>query len=268
VEQPSNADAGDPNAGTGDDASTSALANRGEARAVPKSVWVAALLTAAARFAPLPFLDDLIIGRIQRHLVAQALTHHGRTYDRRKVAALYEDPEGCVEGCLTLLVKLPLALLLFPIRKLWGIFQAIRGFSKDVADTLLLARCIDRSLSRGLLPEGGQDALLSAQAGAVRRAHYLALGATDLELLKSTLSRVLSKTGLPRLAQRLLKRVRRQDRDVNSPETLAAEEPELAARVAELDQALEQPELVALFEAFDARFDAALEQNLRQPQSG
>ncbi len=262
VAHPSSADASQPEPVASD------LALRGASAevAVPNSVWVAALLSAAARFAPLPFLDDLIIGRIQRHLVTQALARHGRSYDRRKVAALYEDPEGCLEGCLTWLVKLPLALILFPIRKLWGIVQAVRGFSKDVVDTLLLARCIDRSLARGLLADGSQERWLTSQATIVRRAHFLALGATDLQLLKSSLSQVLSRSGLPRQAQRLLRRVRRQDRDVNSPEALAAQAPELAAGVAELNQVLAQPELVALFVAFDERFDAALAQALHQAQ--
>ena len=81
-------------------------------RVIPRSVWVCALLSAAARFAPLPFLDDFIIGRIQRHLVATALKRHGRALDRHQVAPLYEDPQGCVAGCLSLLVELPLAILL------------------------------------------------------------------------------------------------------------------------------------------------------------
>ncbi|MEZ4373672.1 MAG: hypothetical protein R3B07_22820 [Polyangiaceae bacterium] len=235
-------------------------------RPVPRSVWVCALLSGAARFAPLPLLDDLIIGRIQRHLVATALRRHGRGLDRHQVAALYEDPEGCVAGCLTLLIELPLAILLFPIRKIWGIVKAIRGFSKDVADTLLLARCIDRSLERPLMVDGASAERLAFEAGAVRRAHFEAIAGTDLELLRRTLQGVFRRTGAPRLAQRLLRKVRRQDREVESPESLLESDPELESGVRELDQALQQGELQALFLAFDARFDAALERQLATPR--
>ncbi len=246
---------------------TTALATTGTpgARGVPRSVWVCALLSAAARFAPLPFLDDFIIGRIQRHLVATALTRHGRALDRRQVAALYEDPQGCVAGCLALLVELPLAILLFPIRKIWGILKAIRGFSKDVADTLLLARCIDRSLEGDMMTDGTSSERLAFEARAVRLAHFEALARTDLELLKSTLQGVLRRSGAPRLALRLLRKVRRQDREVEAPEPLLQGEPELQARVSELDQALQGDELQALFHAFDQRFDAALQRQLTAP---
>lgn len=233
--------------------------------AIPRSVWVCALLSAAARFAPLPFLDDLIIGRIQRHLVATSLVRHGRSLDRHQVAPLYEDPQGCVAGCLALLIELPLAILLFPIRKIWGIVKAIRGFSKDVADTLLLARCIDRSLARPLMLDDASPERLLFEATAVRRAHFEALAGTDLELLKSTLQGALRKTGVPRLAQRLLRRVRRQDREVEAPESLLDNDPELGAQVSELDRALQQDELQALFLAFDQRFDVALERHLSTP---
>lgn len=231
-------------------------------RTVPRSVWACALLSAAARFAPLPFVDDLIIGRIQRHLVASALERHGRALHRRDVAPLYEDPLGCFDGCLALLVKLPLALLLFPIRKIWGIVKAVRGFSKDVADTLLLARCIDRSLERHMMLDGTSPDQLAREARAVRLAHFEALAGTDLELLRGTLQGVLRRTGAPRLAQRLLQQVRRQDREVEAPEALVGSDPELDANTAELDRALQQDELQALFIAFDRRFDVALERQL------
>ncbi|MCB9584032.1 MAG: hypothetical protein H6718_01470 [Polyangiaceae bacterium] len=234
-------------------------------RPIPRSVWVCALLSAAARFAPLPFLDDLIIGRIQRHLVATALVRHGRSLDRHQVAPLYEDPQGCVAGCLALAIQLPLAILLFPIRKIWGIVKAIRSFSKDVADTLLLARCIDHSLERPLMVDGAPKERLLFEAAAVRRAHFEAIAGTDLELLKSTLQGVFRRTGAPRLAQRLLRKVRRQDREVESPEALLESDPDLKSGLEELDAAMKSDELRALFQAFDQRFEAALQRQLAMP---
>ncbi|MBZ0117654.1 MAG: hypothetical protein K8H88_11695, partial [Sandaracinaceae bacterium] len=94
------------------------------------------LLAAAARLTPVPFLDDVLRTRAFHLLVSRTLRAHGRTYGSVVVAPLYSDSEGCLSGCFTSLLFLPIKLLLFPIRKIFNWVMLAKHLARDLSEAL------------------------------------------------------------------------------------------------------------------------------------
>ncbi len=223
---------------------------------------VCALLSAAARFVPVPLLDDVVRERVRQYLVSRLLRQSGRTFGSARVGPLWKDASGCASGCLALLWRIPVAIILFPIRKLIAIVTAVHGFAKDVADSLLFGGALARALERGLLAEGSPEPLLLSESTAVRDAYQAAVMGVDKALLTTALAGALgSVQGLRGAAVRAARSL------VRSVSPVAPEAPADAAdrQVVEqgadaVEQTLEQPEIARVLADFDARFDAALPQ--------
>lgn len=227
----------------------------GPERWPPHLVTVSAILVAASRFVPVPLVDDLLAGQVRRFMVVRLLRDAGRTFDPGRVKPLWEDSSGC-GGCLMSLLTLPLKVILFPIRKIVALVGAVTGMSRDLTDTLLLARAVDRALRRGLMPEGAEPATLTAEATAVRAAYQTASKGTDLALLRSVVTDALQGArGLAGAALRAARRLVSRAPD-DAPADTGSAEVERGAR--QVEDALQRPEVVKALQAFDARLDAAL----------
>jgi hypothetical protein len=215
---------------------------------------VCALLGAAARFVPVPFVDDVLRERIRQYLVSRLLKQTGRTFGSARVGPLWKDDGGCASGCLTLLWKVPLAIVLFPIRKIVAIVTAVRGFARDVTQSLLFGRALDRALARGMLAEGAPEPTLLAESGVVRRAFDQAVHGVDTRIVSGALADALRGIrGLPRAALRTARAL------VKSGQSAAPEDDEVVEQGAgAVEKALERPDVARVLADFDARFDAAL----------
>ena len=230
------------------------------------------LMASAARLVPVPLLDDILREKAIHLLVSRALAQHGRTFRSKHVAPLYGDPRGCMHGCLSALVWVPVKLLLFPIRKVLTWVMAAKNLAADLSEAVLLGRVLERALSAGRLPSDAAPDALRREADLLRRAFDNAVQGTDMTLLRGLLrTAVKSVSGLPSAALKAVRALRRKGEDADPSadltEGLAASDRAKVDRGArEIMNALETPEAVAFLDAFDARFDenlAILEQRAR-----
>lgn len=214
---------------------------------------VCGIAAAAARFLPVPLLDDVVRQRATRLAVVRTLRAHGRSDAAELVQPLWGEPQG--RGGAGLGRRLRAAstrVLLFPVRKYTAVFGAVRGVPTDVLRVVLLARTVDRRLDRGAL--AGPDGL-AEEAEALRRAVDDAIAGLDLRLLTAGLADALSGSrGLSTAAVAFARRrLGRHDPDAAlDPDAPLAEG---AQRVVEV---LRRPEVVQLLERFDAQVDARL----------
>jgi hypothetical protein len=223
-------------------------------------VVICALLSAAARFVPLPFVDDLLRERIRQYLVSRLLRQGGRGFGSARVAPLWRDQGGCASGCLTLLWKIPLKLLLFPIRKILAVVTALRGFSRDLSDSLLFGRALERALARGLMADGSPEPLLLAESNAVRRAFEQASVGVDKAMLAGALGDALR--GIRGLRTAALRAARSLARSQDPADPEASAQPSdrevVEQGASAVEQTLTRPDVARVLADFDARFDAAL----------
>lgn len=156
------------------------------------SQWaVCGIAAAAARFVPVPLLDDVIRERAVRVAVVRTLRAHGRAWPSTPLEPLWGQVEGRGGGRLRRRLRsLPRRLLLFPVRKYTAVFGAVRGVPNDVMRVVLLARSLERLLERGELvtPEALPD-----RARTLRRAVDRAIDGMDLRLLTAGLADGLSQ---------------------------------------------------------------------------
>jgi hypothetical protein len=221
-------------------------------RALVTTWAVCGIAAAAARFVPVPLLDDVIRERAARQAVVRTVRAHGRTIDPEVLAPLWaEDAPGQRQSRLgRRLRKVSRRLLLFPVRKYAALFGAVRGVPTDVMRVLLLARTVDRLLGRGALTGRSPD-----EARAVRTAVDAALDSVDVRLLAAGLSDGLSRTrGLSAAAVDL---ARRRFTDADDAADLTPGEPVLQGATA-VTEVLDRPEVQELMARLDAEVDARL----------
>lgn len=231
--------------------------------------WAACgLVAAAARFVPVPLLDDLIKDRVTLLAVSRTLRAHGRDYPLDLVEPLV-DPQGLRRGLLARLRSVPRRLLLFPVRKYVAIARLVRSGPADVLGVVLLARSVDRALHRGLLA-GPDAAVLDREAVAVRRAYEDAVRNADLRIVAGALADGLAgATELGRsavdLGRRLLARDGSPDEDAGTVVEATRDEGPLRDGAVRVEESLRRPEVVARLARFDAGFDAGLARYLGSP---
>lgn len=211
---------------------------------------VCGIAAAAARFLPVPVLDDVVRRRAAQLAVVRTLRAHDRGYPSVLVEPLWDD--GTRTGLRGHLGRLPRRLLLFPVRKYTAVFGAVRGVPDDVARVILLARSLDRRLQRGGLTDPD---LVPEQARALRRAVDEALEGMDLRLLTAALADGLSRSrGLTAAAVAFVRR--RLDDDERGADVPA--DGALADSAAQVTQVLRRPEIASLLDRFDAQVDERL----------
>ena len=216
------------------------------------SAWaVCGIAAAAARFVPVPLLDDVVRQRATQVAVVRTLRAHGRE-PSHLLEPLWGERDGQAAGLRGRLRSVPRRVLLFPVRRYAAAFGAVRGVPADVLRVVLLARTVDRVLGRGGLT--GPDRL-PEQARALRAAVDEAIEEMDLRLLAAALADGLSRTrGLSTAALGFARRrFASADPDAGfEPDRPVAES---AERVAEV---LRRADIAQLLERFDVRVDALL----------
>ncbi len=112
--------------------------------------WVVAgIIASAARFVPIPFVDDIIRSQCRRFVVSRTLAASDTTLSKSELKALYGGSGGFVAGFVGTLAKAPLKLLLFPIRKFVAVVTSIHGVPLEIMQTVLLGRTLRRQLESG-----------------------------------------------------------------------------------------------------------------------
>lgn len=230
---------------------------------------VCAIASAAARFIPVPLLDDAVKYRAIRIAVLRTLRANGRTYPADAVEPLYAGVDaasaGLVRRALRYLGTVPRRVALFPIRKYVALFGSVRGVPTDVMTVLLLSRTVHRCLVDGALV--GPDAEeLRAEAVQIRKAFDEALDGMDLKLLSGALADGLSQgRGLTSAAVGYARKTfgRRDDGESHrEPDGHSAAELAPGGAVGEgaerVREVLRRPEIAHQMADFDARFDANL----------
>lgn len=215
------------------------------------SQWaVCGIAAAAARFVPVPLLDDVIRQRAAQVAVLRTVRAHGGTHRSELLQPLWGEPEGKRSGFSRRLRKVGRRLLLFPVRKYTALFGAVRGVPTDVLRVVLLARSVERSLQHGGLHSGDD-------ARALRRAVDEAIAGMDLRLLLAALADGLSQSrGLGTSAVAFARR-RFTTAD---PEAGLDPDPGITEGAERVTEVLERPEMAQLLGRFDAQVDARLAQ--------
>lgn len=226
--------------------------------------WVlCAIAAAASRFVPVPLADDLIKTRATRTAVARTWTAHGRPDCPAAIGILAEDSTGLLTGLARWAAKLPLLIVLYPIRKTIRLVTAVRGVSTDLVDVVLLARSVDRCLRAGWFADSDR-AVLERQAEIVRRAHDQVIDLADLRILTRAVASSLRqfthlRTQAPAFARRVFGAPARSTArfDTAGP-TTTEQETQVEQGVQEVVAAFDRPEVTTLLAELDQRFDDAL----------
>lgn len=210
---------------------------------------VCGIAAAAARFVPVPFVDDIIRQRAAQTALARTLRAHSRSYSSDKLEPLWGDPDGA-KGLGRHFRKLAKKLVLFPIRKYVALVGAVRGVPTDILRVILLARSVDRRLARGELTDSEN---LAAEAKSLRLAVDEAMRHVDLRIITAALADALSQSrDLTGTAVAFARR-RFSGSDSNSDLKPDDEVANSADRVVE---AFDRPEIVQLLENFDQKVDS------------
>lgn len=217
-------------------------------RALQTQWAVCGIAAAAARFVPVPLLDDVVRQRAAQVAVLRTVRAHGGGQPPDVLQPLWGEPGGRGSGLRRRLRGLGRRLLLFPVRKYTALFGAVRGVPTDVMRVVLLARTVDRALDRGGLRDRDD-------ARAVRRAVDEAIAGMDLRLLLAAVADGLSQTrGLSAAAVAFARR------RFTSADPEAGLEPDapIADGAQHVTEVLERPEVAQLLERYDAQVDARL----------
>jgi hypothetical protein len=213
---------------------------------------VCGIAAAAARFVPVPLLDDVVRRRAAQVAVLRTLRAHDRHHPAELYEPLWDEPEGTSRGVRGRLSGVSRRLLLFPVRKYAAVFGAVRGVPNDVARVVLLARSVERRLERGELSSPDRA---PAEAQALRGAVDGAIEGMDLRLLTAALADGLSRSrGLTTAAVAFVRRRLGSDElEASIPADGA-----LAHGAAQVTEVLRRPEISTLLEHFDTAVDDRL----------
>ena len=233
------------------------------------SEWaVCAIASAAARFIPVPLLDDAVKYRAIRIAVLRTLRANGRTYSSEWVEPLYAGVDATSGGMIwrsfRYLGTVPRRVILFPIRKYVALFGSVRGVPTDVMTVLLLARTVHRCLVQGRLV-GSEQKQLRAEAVQIRLAFDAALKGMDLRLFTAALADGLSQgRGLTAAAVRYARMTFAHDTHEGQAGGPGLDPGGAVGEgVERVEEVLRRPEIARLIEEFDAAFDVELAKGAR-----
>ncbi|SMP67200.1 hypothetical protein SAMN06265222_110112 [Neorhodopirellula lusitana] len=220
---------------------------------------VAGIVSAGARFIPIPFVDEMVQGQCRRFVVRQTLSAHKSELTEEDLSLFYSASGGCLSGCAATVVRAPLKLLLFPIRKVVTIFTSVRGVPLEIMRTVLLGRTLDRYLAAGKLEK--QNAAGSKgvrQAMQMQSAFENAFAQMDWRTVRAAVKDALGtvdhwKDAAVSSAKQTFDR---QDTSSDDIET----QPAVRAGAEQVEKVLQRSETLMLFAEFDRRFDEAMNQ--------
>jgi hypothetical protein len=223
--------------------------------------WAAcAIAAAAARFIPVPLLDDAVKGRATQFAVVHTLRAEGRTYPADAVAPLYEGVDSFMGGAWKYARSIPRRVVLFPVRKYVALFGAVKGVPTDVMIVLLLARTTHRVAERGGL-SGDDVSSVQQEALRLRKAFDRTVDEMDLRLFAGALRDALSGSrGLARSAVGYARDTfgREEAPDDADPGRDLDPGGEVGQGARRVDQVLDRPDVAQQLEEFDRRLDRRL----------
>ncbi len=119
------------------------------------SITTSAVLAGVCALSPIPFVDDLVIGAIRRHLVGRQFRAYGMELSWGQKRALTRTRRNLLVGCL-------LGVIIYPIRKIFRKVFYIFAIKEavDVASRLLhVGLLVEHALERGCIDAEslGQD---------------------------------------------------------------------------------------------------------------
>ncbi|MCC9656167.1 hypothetical protein [Rhodopirellula halodulae] len=214
---------------------------------------VAGLVSSAARFVPIPFVDDVIQDQCRRYVVARTLEAHDRSDLKKELRAYHSSDAGCVAGCLGMLAKAPLKLILFPIRKIVALFTSVRGVPLEVIRTILLGRTLDRMLRDEVLGK----TVSTQQVLAMRESFNIAFARMDFRVARAAMSDALANVQDWKESAKDMATSLSGDQSHTPSEDQLQGDKAINESAERVEEALRQPELVKLFAEFDQRFDEA-----------
>ncbi|MBT0770393.1 hypothetical protein KIH74_15730 [Kineosporia sp. J2-2] len=221
---------------------------------------VCGIAVAAARFVPVPLLDDAIRLRATQVAVVRTLRAGQRTYPSKRVAPLYEGADGGVfHDAMKYLRSVPRRVVLFPVRKYVAIFGAVKGVPTDVMKVVLLSRVLHRSLVQNRLPEDDEEAAREQQALRIRQAYDEAFKGMDLRLLSAAIADGLSQGR--RLTPAAVKFARSTFGKPDDQKVTDAElrpDGAVGESAERVEEALDRPEIQLILERFDEEFERVL----------
>lgn len=234
--------------------------------------WVlAGVASAAARFVPVPFVDDMIRDRSRQFAVARTLAAHGVKYRSSQLAPLYDSGKGFFGGVAGKLTAIPLKLALYPVRKMVRIFGSVRGVPLDLMRTVLIGRTLDRCLRRGVFSSDGSSEDWTRQARRVRDAFEVAFDDIDWRAVKSLMGDTMVQVKHFK-AQTVDKTRQVFGRDDVDPDRLddspLRNDAAVASGATKVETMLQKPEILELMADFDRRFDEAFEAGDREQTAG
>lgn len=222
---------------------------------------LAGILYAAARFVPVPLVDDLLRTQIARWMVSMAIP---AGLPKEASRPLWADNEGCLGGCLRGSYILTLKLLLFPIRKLLALLFAVRWVSRDLAAMILLGRVIDHARDTGLLDSSQPAAELARRSTEIRKAFETAMKGHDVRAFTTFLRTAIGPVrAVVKAAVRTLRSLRRTRAE--APTVGEAEQPVIDASVSRIQRGMQGPEVQEFLREFDRRVLDALEAPAHDP---
>ena len=214
--------------------------------------WVVAgIVSASSRFIPIPFVDDVVRDQCRRYVVSRTLAAHDTELTTKDLKPFYDGGGGCLSGCVGMIVKAPLKLILFPIRKVVAVVTSVRGVPLEVTRTVLLGRTLDRYLSE-------QKAVASPEHLAkMNKAFEESFKRMDFHIVRAAIGDALSgvsgwKSGAKKSAKAVAGPKDAEEDGLNATE-------DVEAGADKVEEALQQPEMLSLFAEFDQRFDETLD---------
>jgi len=217
--------------------------------------WIlAGMVSSAARFIPIPFVDDYVRERCHRFVVSRTLAAHEKSEWLENLQPYYSSGSGFLGSVAGKAARLPVKLMLFPVRKAIAIATSIRGVPLEIMRTVLLARSLDRML------ESGPGSIDSEQAKAMRQAFDQTFKRMDFRVFKAAMSDVFDGVGgLKTSAIEAAKRVAQNEDDSSEkpPEGFEVEQP-LQTGAERVQEVFDRPEILKLFAEFDRRYEKAL----------
>ena len=154
------------------------------------SQWIiAGIISASARFIPIPFLDEVVQYRCRRHTVKTTIESHAADLDLSTVEPYYNNPSGCFVGCVGMILLLPIKLLLFPFRKIVAVVTSFRAVPLEIMRVYLIGRTLDRYLSNGNFGQSENSLRIddSVYAARMRSAFEQAFARMDMHVVLSAM---------------------------------------------------------------------------------
>lgn len=208
---------------------------------------VAGMVSSAARFVPIPLVDDLIQTQCRKFAIANALSSHDSDIQLSDLKPLYGGNSGCVAGCLGMVAKLPLKLILYPIRKIVVIVTSVHGVPTEILRVVLLARTTDRYLEKAEKQRFDAVRLRAAYDATFKR--------MDLRTANAAIADAVS--GVREWKDAAVSVARRMYQSSGDP--VIRNDDNLETAASNIDEALNRPTLANLFSEFDERLDLEYE---------